>query len=282
MARQESLNILLENSGKMLLAEEYKGVIENLQSILVSSTIKNQDLSGDPTGGSVEAKRFANAVPQEYGTARTAGKGNSVKGTAVTINISNDREIVEEVEEKDAMLLGVEGLIQRRVANHPLQMANELDTAFFAEAVSAGTTYTPASGITDIQDVIENAIVTVESTKNNYVNGVPRQLISVTCSPDVYSQMRKFFDISTSNTTYDVSNAEIPTYHGARVFMSLNLPTGTDFVVQVDGSIAQPVLMPDEYEVEKVGLSKSYAIELFYSFGTKAVTPDLILVKKSA
>ena len=108
--RIESLNVLLDgsDSGKMLLKEAYDGVIANVQKNTVSSRIKNTDLSGDPDSGTVEAKRFANASSQDYGTARTAGKGNAVKGKTVTIAIDQNKEFIEEIEEKDIRLLGVE------------------------------------------------------------------------------------------------------------------------------------------------------------------------------
>ena len=69
--RIQSLNVLLDGSvsGKMLLKEAYDGVIANVQKNTVSSRIKNTDLSGDPDSGTVEAKRFANASSQDYGTA---------------------------------------------------------------------------------------------------------------------------------------------------------------------------------------------------------------------
>ena len=41
---------------------------------------------------------------------------------------------MEEVEQKDVSLLGVEGLIAKRTANHALRMAAELDTKFFEVA----------------------------------------------------------------------------------------------------------------------------------------------------
>ena len=97
--RIDSLNVLLDGSpsGKMLLKEAYDGVIENVQKATVSSKIKNTDLSGDPEAGTVEAKRFANASSQAYGTARTAGKGNAVKGKPVTISIDKDREFIKDL-----------------------------------------------------------------------------------------------------------------------------------------------------------------------------------------
>ena len=135
--RIDSLNILLDGSesGKMLLKEAYDGVIANIQKNTISSRIKNTDLSGDPTAGTVEAKRFVNAKSQAYGTARTAGKGNAVKGKTVTVPIDKDREFVEEIEAKDIKLLGVDGLIAKRSANHAQRMAAELDEAEFIDMV---------------------------------------------------------------------------------------------------------------------------------------------------
>ena len=37
----------------------------------ISAGLKNADLSGDPTTGSVEANRFQNSVSKAYKTART-------------------------------------------------------------------------------------------------------------------------------------------------------------------------------------------------------------------
>lgn len=139
MARIEALSILQDTSGKEYLAELYGKVIENVQKNLVSYGMKNTDLSGDPTSGSVEAKRFVNAKSQDYGTARAAGKGNQVKAKPVVVAIDTDSEIVEEIEEKDTRLYGVDGLLERRSANHVLSMATELDTEFFKVAAEAAT-----------------------------------------------------------------------------------------------------------------------------------------------
>ena len=74
--RITSLNMLLDPTGKMLLAEEYGKVIENVQKNTISGKMKNTELSGDPSAGTVEAKRFANATSKNYGTARGAAKGD--------------------------------------------------------------------------------------------------------------------------------------------------------------------------------------------------------------
>jgi len=275
MARIESLNVLLDTEGKMLLAEAYDGVIENVQKSTISGRIKNTDLSGDPTAGTVEAKRFANASSKEYGSARTAGKGDAVKGKPVTIPIDTDREFVEEIEQKDISLLGVDGLVAKRSANHAMRMATELDEAFFAEGYSAGTEFTPEAGVTEIPDIIEDAIVELETLKNDYIDGIPRNMMTLICDVKTYSAMRKYLD------TVSKSNVETPdesffAYHGVRVESCNRLPQGVAFELMVDGSIAQPV-RSTAYTAEKIPMSEAYALELFFYYGTKAVTPETIL-----
>lgn len=276
MARLASLDILLDPTGKMLLAEAYKGVIENVQKGTISGQIKNTDLSGDPTTGTVEAKRFANATSKAYGTARTNGQGDKVKGKPVTVAIDTDREFIEEVKQKDVSLLGVDGLIAKRSANHTLRMTAELDAAFFAEGQSAGTTFTPSSGVTAIEDIVEEAIVTLETLKNDYIDGIDRNMMSITFDTATYSAMRKYLD-KVVNTNVDTTDAEFIMFHGVRCYSSNRLPSGVKFELMMDGSIAQPV-KSTPYSAERIPMSEDMAIELFFYYGTKAVTPETILV----
>ena len=272
MARITSLSMLLDPEGKDFLAERYGVVIDNIQHRMISSMLKNKDLSGDPTTGSVEAKRFANSESKEYGTARAAAKGDLVKAKPVTVQIDVDREIVEELEEKDTKLYGVEGLIVRRTQNHTLSMSRELERAFFDKAVETGTKFSTSESAA--QDILEAAIQSVETTKNNYVDGVPRDMIHVTASPEFYGEIRKYLD-SVENSNIDTAAESFNAFHGVRVDSSVYLPAGAKFVVMVYGSIAQPVL-PKPYAAEKIGLADAYALELFYYYGTKEVMPDLI------
>ena len=275
--RIESLNILLDGSesGKMLLKEAYDGVIANVQKATISSKIKNTDLSGDPSAGTVEAKRFVNSSSQEYGTARTAGKGNAVKGKTVTVPIDKNREFVEEVEQKDIKLLGVDGLIAKRSANHAQRMASELDTAFFAEGKTAGTQFKPAKTVTAIHEIVESAILQLEKLKNAYIDGLDRSMLSLTFDSDTYSSMRMYLD-TVVNTNVDTTKEEFVMYHGVKCYSSNRLPEGVKFEIMMDESIAQPT-MSDVYTAEKIPLSDAVGIELFWYYGTKAVTPDTIL-----
>ena len=281
MARLDALSIELVTTGKDKLAEEYGKVIENLQHVTLAAKLKNTDLSGDPTSGTVEAKRFANIVGQAYGTARTAGAGQAVKANPVVISLNDDTEYLEEVEEKDLRTYGVAGLIERRTRNHQDALAAELDTKFFAEAVSAGTSFTPTVGAT-IEDEIEEAIQTVESTKNSYVNGVPRNMIEVVLSPEYYGKLRnKINSISNSNELGQVKNYEEGIFNNVSVYSNVFLPEGINYVVLAKGAVAQPV-MTSIYDPAKVDLSDAIAFGLFAYKGTKAVTPDLIIYNGTA
>lgn len=278
MAKINSLSVLVDGSSpeaKEFLAEKYAGVIANVQKITTSGRIKNTDLSGDPESGTLVAKRFVNATSQNYGTARTAGKGNAVKDKEVVIPIDQDKEFVEEIEEKDVKLLGVEGLIDKRSSNHTLRMAAELDEKFYAQAEKEGTKFTPAEGVTAIQDIVESSIVTLETLKNNYIDGLDRSMLSVVMSPETYSKMRSYLDTLT-NTNVDTTSEEFYGYHGVKVFSSTRLPADVKFMTMMDGSVAQPV-MSHPYKAERIPLSDAIALELFFYYGTKAVTPETIL-----
>ena len=275
MARLDALSIELTTTGKDKLAEAYGKVIDNLQHITLASKLKNTDLSGDPTTGTIEAKRFANIVGQAYGTARTGGAGQKVKANPVVIAINDNTEYLEEVEEKDLKTYGVNGLIERRTKNHQDALAVELDTKFFAEAVAEGTSFT--SQKTAIEDEIEDAIQTIETTKNSYVNGVPRNMIEVIMKPEYYGRLRnKINSIPNSNDLGQVKNYEQGVFNNTNVYSNVFLPEGINYVVMVKGSVAQPV-MTSIYNPKKVELSDATAFGLFAYKGTKAVMPDLII-----
>lgn len=277
MPRITALNILLDTTGKDYLAELYGRVIEGVQKALVSTGMKNMDLSGDPVSGSVEAKRFVNATSKAYGTARTAGKGDAVKAKPVTVSIDTDKEIVEELEEKDVRLYGVDGVLDRRAANHVLRMAAELDSAFFAAAGSAANALN-LSGYSTVAEELEAIIQECETTQNDFVDGVPRSMMHLVLSPKYYGKIRNDLDRQTNNANVDTAAEEFNVWHGVRAYSCVHLPAGRDYLLLVDGAVAQPV-MADQYVAEKIPLSNAYGIELFYHYGTKVVTPDLIFTK---
>ena len=282
MARLDALSIKMTNgSTAEKLAEEYGKVIENLQHITLANRLKNTDLSGDPTSGTVEAKRFVNIASQSYGTARSAGHAQYVKADPVVVSLNDNTEYLEEVEEKDLKTYGVDGLIERRTRNHQDALAVELDTKFFAEAVNQGTSFSP-TGTPSIEDEIEEAIQTIETTKNNFVQGVPRNMIEVIASPEYYGKLRnKINSISNSNNLGVVPNYEQGTFNNVSIYSNVFLPQGINYVVMVKGAVAQPV-MTSIYNPKQIELSDAIGFGLFAYKGTKAVMPDLIIYNGTA
>lgn len=273
MARIPSLNILLETTGKDYLAELYGKVIENVEKSTISGLIKNTDLSGNPVSGTVEAKRFAFAAAKTYGTARTAGKGDAIVARPVTVAIDQDKEIVSELEQKDTTLYGVEGLLARRAVEHTASMIRNLEAAFFAAAGTAATAITTT--VTDPFQLLELMILSVETVTNDFVHGVPRSMIHVIMKPSEYSAIRTAVNTEFNNANINSSIEEFGMINGVRVYSSIDLPAGVNAISMCIGSVAQPVL-PKAYTAEKIPLSNAFALELFYSYGIKAVMPELI------
>lgn len=270
MAKTDALSILESAETKEKLAELDGKLIDSIQKVALSNRLKNTEYSGDPTTGSVVINRFKNSESAEYGTARKNGKGSQITNNGkVTINLNVDREIIEEIENKDLKLFAVGGLAERRTANHSKRMAAELDRAFFALAEKKATAVTLAAGVTNIEDVVEAAIQQIETTKNDWVDGVDRSDIEVVLSTTAYGKLRKHVDIIDGG----IGAEEAPLFHGVRVYS--NTRQTADVIVMRHGSIGQPVSITD-YDAERIGLSNASAIELFYSYGTEAVTPDLI------
>ena len=231
------------------------------------------------SSGTVEAKRFANIIGNEYGTARDGGAAQKVANDPVVIAINDDTEYLEEIEEKDLQMYGVNGLIERRTRNHQNALAAELDTKFFAEAKTAGTALEVPADVTDIADEVEFAIQSVETVKNDFVNGVPRNMIDVVMSPAMYGKLRnKINAIPNSNGLGQVANWEGGIFNNTMVYSSVFLPAGVDYVVMARGAIAQPV-RTTIYAPKAIDLSDAIAFGLFAYKGTKAVMADLIFYK---
>lgn len=275
MARINALNVLLTDSGKDFLSEQYGKVIGNVQKNLISSQLKNNDLSGTPGAGTLEAKRFVNRKSNAYGTARSGGAGQYVKAKPVTIPVDVGKELITEVEQKDVSLYGIDNFIERQIAMDEKSMTRELERAFFTEAATAGTQVTPVG--TTPEDIAEELIQSVETVSNDYVDGVERDMIALVCSPAFYGKLRTYLDTANHDTTSEGIN----TYHGVKVYSSVYMPAGVNAIAMAEGSIAQPVL-PTIDDVVKIQQSNAYSFGLFYDYGTKAVTEDLIFVYKGA
>lgn len=279
MARQNALSLLQQNGvTPELLAELYGDVIEGVEATAVSVLFKSYETSSDFSAGTAEYKRFVNSASNPYGTARTAGAGAKLKIKPVVVAIDIEREIIEEVEEKDLTEYGVRNILGRRKVNHVASMARELDIAFFREGYVAGTQFTPSVGATTWLKKIEELAVHIENVKNDFVHGVPRQLIKVAVTPEVYSDVLQSLQLLPAREN-SWANGDFGMLNSLMVAKSVNLPSGVaqvvDVMAMVQGSIAQPVhAVP--FDIERVQLSKAYAIELFYDYGTKAIMEDLI------
>lgn len=278
--RITSLAMLTTSGAKAYLAELYGKVIEGVMKSLVSTGMKNRDLSGDPHSGTVEAKRFANATPKNYGTARAAAAGDKVVADTVTVAIDQDKEIVEELEEKDVKLYGVEGVLARRSSNHIQRMASALDSVFFSTAAAAATEVEVDLAKGAVEDVLETVIQECENTQNKFVDGVPRSMMTLVLNSAWYGKVRNNLD-KMVRSNVDTADEEFYAWHGVESKSCIHLPKGVPFILMVDGAVAQPV-MSNPYGAEKIPLSEAYGVSLFYHYGTKAVTPDLIFKPKQS
>ena len=277
--------------GKMLLAEEYKGIIENVGRRTISSLFKNTRLSGDPQAGTLVAKRFAAAKSEEYGSARAAGKGKPGRGMNVSVDIDIDKEIMEEYEEKDIRLGGVPGLLSERRTAITRAMVRELDENFFLVAVGKrkesdgtigtvdGGTEVTVSGDT-IKDRVTAVVMKLHTAKNEFVDGIEKEDIHVVLSPEAYEEMRDYIDTK-GNANVQTDVAEFGRYHGAWIYSNVHQPEDVEIIAMCTGAIAEPV-MADEYQAKQIELSNAYAIGMFFHYGCKVVMSDLIFYSKKA
>lgn len=279
MAKTKAISLLSGASAPADLTEVYGLVIENVQKTALSTALKSQQYTGNPAAGSVEFKRFTNSVSKNYGTARAGLKGDKITAPPTTVNLDQHKEIVEEAAKFDIDTFGVANLMQRRADNHVLSMSAELDRAYFTTEATAGTAFTPTK--TAIQEIVEEMIQVLETTKNEYTDGVDRSLMDLVMSPAKYGELRIHLDTQ-SNPNVDTAGEEFGMYHGVRVYSSTRLPSGVNGILAVRGATAQPVVSDQYSAPEKIPLSEDYAISLFYHYGTKTLTPDLVRVWKEA
>jgi hypothetical protein len=284
----QSLNIINladlagTEEGKMLLAEELVGIIENVQRRTISNIFKNTLLSGNPNSGTLTARRYASAKSKAYGSARTAGKGDAGKALTVPVDIDIDREIFEEYEEKDISLNGIPGLLAERKKAISDAMVRELDEKFFEVAVDAtnGGAELKATGAT-VKDRVSELVLAIHTTKNDFVDGVEKNDIHIVLAPEAYEEMRDYIDTK-ANANVQTDVEEFGKFHGVWVYSNVHQPDGIEMIGMCTGAIAEPS-KPSEYRADKLPLSDAYAIGLPYYYGCKAVMPDLIqYVKKGA
>lgn len=279
MARTKAISLIDNGSTKADLAELSGLVIENIQKEALSTGLKSQSYTGNPATGSVEYKRFKNSASQAYGTARTAGKGTAITVPPTTVNLDQHKEIVEEAAKFDLDTFGVVNIMARRADNHVDTVASELDVAFFDTAKTAGTKATIVG--TEMEEQLEELIQDLETVKNDYVRGVPRNMMRLVLDPEYYGKARNYLDKGANNANVDTAAEDFSMFHGVRTYSSINLPVNTHAMIMVDGAVAQPVVLYPYREPEKIPLSNDYGVSMFFDYGTKALTPDLIFYIES-
>lgn len=284
MALTQALSIYTSDSAKADLRNVIVGVFENIGKTAISQKLKSRNFTEN--AGSFSFKRFANATVSDYGTARTAGKGNKIIAPPVVVNLNQNKEIVEEVNFFDAQSFTSENFnafINRRKMNISLSVQRDLDKAFFA-AVKAGGTAANVEIDTAAKLVpqFESAILKLETTANNYVDGVERQYMALVLSPELYGLVKTELN-DCYNFAGTVADEVFKGINGVATFSSNHLPTGADYELIVMDSVAQPVMLTD-VGVEKIQLSNEYAAEVFFRYGTQVLAPELALygAKKSS
>lgn len=274
MARTKAISLLQNGAAKVELAELAGLVITNIQKETLASGLKSQSYTGNPASGSVEYKRFKNSASQEYGTARAAGKGTALDIPPTTVNLNVHREIVEEAAKFDLDTVGVGNIMARRADNHVDTVAAEFDTAFFAAALAEGTAFSTTE--TAIEEILEALIQTLETTQNDFVRGVPRNIMRLVLSPVLYGKARNYLDKGTNNANVDTAADDFGIFHGVRAFSSVFLPPTVKASIMIDGAIAQPAVIYPYKDPEKIPLSNDYGVSMFFDYGTKVLTPDLV------
>jgi hypothetical protein len=276
MGKTNALSIYVDESTKAELRNKIVGVFENLAKATVSGKLKSKNF--EEKAGSFEYKRFANATSQAYGTARTSGAGQKIKAPGVVVNLDKDKEIVEEVNAFDGASFTEEDLkafLSRRQVAIEQSIARDLDREFFAVAKTGGTKGADISKAKKIKEQIGDIIVALETTSNDFVDGVEREQMALVCSPALYQAIKNELNhcYNFAGTTADEVFKGLD---GVAVFSSNRLPSGVDYVLMTMDSIAQPVMLSDT-DIEKIPLSNEYAVEAFYRFGAKVIAQELVV-----
>ena len=120
-------------------------------------------------------------------------------------------------------------------------------------------------------------------------------MIRLVLDPATYGKARNYLDKNTNNANIDTAAEDFALFHGVRVYSSVNLPVTSEdaggsktkttvyhAVVLIEGAIAQPAVIYPYKEPEKIPLSNDYGISMFFDYGTKALTPDLIFTYSTA
>lgn len=278
MSRTAALSIYVSDGVNAELKNTIVGVFENLAKKTVSGRLKSKNGEYNQKTGSLEFKRFANAERKAYGTAREAGAGTKVKAPPVVVNLDRNSEIVEEVNAFDGATFTNEDLqsfLKRRKTSHAMSVERDLDREFFLAGKNGGTKGADVSKSKKLKSELGAIAVQLESTKNDYVDGVDREQMAWVLSPALHQLVKDELN-DCYNFSGTAEDEVIKGLDGIAVYSSNRLPEGVDYMLITMDAIAQPVMLSDAL-VEKIPLSHEFAVEIFWRNGTKVIAPELVI-----
>ena len=237
MAKTNTISIFESENTQAKLNELQAGIVENLQTKGNSFRVKSKNANLNEKAGSYIFKRYQNSQSKAYGTARTANAGDKLTAPDITVNVDDHKEIVEEVAKFDAERFGVDasviGIVEKRKTNHEMTLKRDVESKFWQEAytkaiagddlgmtgqVVAGI---GAAGTTPIDEYLDSEVfVKLETVKNNYVNGVDRELIASMLSPKAYSKLKSRLN-TLYNANFAVADKELQGINGVACFNEL-------------------------------------------------------------
>ena len=276
MARTAALSIYVSEGVKAELKNKIVGIFENLVKDTVSGKLKSKNYT--EKNGSIEFKRLANAERQEYGTARAAAKGKNVIAPSVIVNLDRNSEIVEEINAFDGAAFtedDINTFFNRRKVAIQQSIGRDLDREFFAAAKVGGTKGADISKAKKIREQLGDIIVSLETTNNDFIDGVEREQMALVCSPALYQAIKNELN-DCYNFAGTTAEEVFKGLDGVAAFSSNRLPSGVDYVLMTMDSIAQPVDLTDA-DIEKIPLSNEYAVEAFWRNGTKVIAQELVI-----
>ena len=255
---------------------QYGKIMERVSAGTVYRDLVNTNYIDTPVrGGTIQVRRMKASTSQAYGTARTAGEGAILKNLKPTVKVDTDREIAEEMDAKDKKLWTDKGdlaVLQSRQADFSTSMNIELEKAYFEklELTAQANGLVDVSGGSDLQDKLTLLIQHLEKLENEYVSGVERAFMVMTVNPVIYDALEK---VRTTFNNPITGRTDENAFR--RVAIRPALRQGYDAIIQVVGSLAEPVVMDDFY-IAKPDLSNDHYAYISYYYGVDAVMSDLV------
>lgn len=111
-------------------------------------------------------------------------------------------------------------------------------------------------------------IQAVETTSDDFTDGVERDQIVLAVKPKVYGKVRNYID-SIANS---VNGATYNVFHDVEIVS--NTRQTKDIICFIKGAVAQPTRI-DDYAIEKVPFANAIALETYIHMGTKAIYANL-------